>query len=126
MSKDNELVVNFSEMEDDELFEFKKYIEEKYDQVCADNVVEYTKLIADENFDQYSFLGKRKVNKMIDRHQNEEDGFLFLMEELLKEIKQRRLVDDDYDLIIDTADLTDEEFIERQMKISDDYKNKKD
>ena len=129
MSKtETELFVNFSNMEDEELLAFKVHIEQKYSEICENNIMEYAKLMQDENFDQYSFLGKRKINKMLDKHAKDEEGFEVLMQELLKEIKQRQLEIDDVEMNqeFDKLDsMSDEEFIKYQMEKSEKFKNKK-
>ena len=116
-----ELAVNFSEMTEEELIEFKKFLEERYQQLCNDRAKELADLGSE--FDPYSFQGSRKINKISQKYQEMDDGFRFLMEELLKEMKQRQISLLDLEIEEEKENnerLSDEEYIIKELE-----KNKK-
>ena len=112
---EKELMVDFSDMTDKELLDFKPILEEKYQKLCDDRASELAALSQDENFDPYSFGGSHKINQIVKKYQELDDGFSYLYEELLKELEQRRISLSDVELQSNKGidqNLSDEELFE--------------
>ncbi len=88
---ENELAVNLSDMTNEDLIAFKRYIEKGYEILCGKRAEELAGLSKDDNFDPYSFFGGRKIEKISKKYQEDDDGFAFLLEEVLKELEQRQI-----------------------------------
>ena len=122
------LNVDFSEMTNDELIKFKKHIEEGYERLCEQRAKELAELSKDENFDPYSFWGSRKITKITDKYSKDDDGFEFLLEELLKEFEQRQISLLDLELrenIENQELLSDEEYIASEIAKNNKFKHLK-
>jgi len=128
MSED-ELMINFSDMTNDELLQFKPVLEQMYQKMCNDRAEELKILSDDENFDPYSFAGSHKIGQIIKKYEEHDDGFSYLYEELLKEIEQRQISLLDVELKenkdVDET-LTDEQYIMREIKKTKDFKQNKE
>ena len=83
-------------------------------------------LSKDNNFDPYSFFGGRKIEKISKKYQEDDDGFAFLLEEVLKELKQRQisLLDLELDDVKQQNEkLSDEEYIIRELEKNKKFKH---
>lgn len=121
-----ELSVNFSEMTEIELIEFKRLIEQRYEVLCGDRAKELAALGAD--FDPYTFSGSRKIKNIVKKYQDADDGFRFLLEELLREMKQRNISLLDLEIGNDKEEidkLSDQEYIMRELEKNRKYRKTK-
>lgn len=123
---EEQLSVDFSEMTEEELIDFKKSLEERYKILCDERAKELASL--GEGFDHYTFLGSRKIEKILKKYQDDDDGFQYLMEELLKEMKQRQISLLDLEIENEKEEvekLSDEEYIMREIEKNKKYRQTK-
>lgn len=118
----NELDINLSEMSNEQLIEFKTHLEKGYDKLCEDRAKEL-KQFDTEEFDPFSFLGKKKVDNIVKKYAELDDGYTFLMEELLRELQQRQISLLDVETN-NLEKLSDEDYIYRQIEKSEKFKQK--
>ena len=116
-----ELEFNFSEMTENELYDFKEKIEKAYEKMCNDRAKEL-KEIDSEDFDPFSFFGGKKIDAIAKKYAEFDDGFAFLMEELLREFQQRKIPLDEIDNL-KYNDISDEEYIYREIEKTNKYKS---
>ena len=65
----SELVVNFSDMSEKELIEFKTKLEKQYEKMCDERADELAELnILD--FDPYSYGGGKQIKKIVDKYKD--------------------------------------------------------
>ena len=123
----SELVVNFSDMSEKELIEFKTKLEKQYEKMCDERADELAELnILD--FDPYSYGGGKQIKKIVDKYKDFDDGYSYLMEELLKEMHQRQISLLDIEIKdekIEAESMSDEEFIFRELQKNKQFKDKK-
>lgn len=125
---DSGLIVNFSEMTDDELFKFKENIENGYDELCENRAEELAMLEKNGDFDPYSFLGKKKIKSIVNKYANDDDGFDFLYKELYREFERRQISVDEFErqrLADNIENISDEEFLAREQAKTEKYKKLK-
>lgn len=122
------LIVDFSEMTDDELFNFKKNIEGGYDLLCEKRAEELALLEKDGDFDPYSFWGSKKIKAIVDKYSNDDDGFEFLYKELHREFERRQISVESFErqkLIGEDENISDEEFLARERAKTEKYRKSK-
>jgi len=113
-------------MTNEDLIAFKRYIEKGYETMCGKRAEELAELSKDNDFDPYSFFGGRKIEKISKKYQEDDDGFAFLLEEVLKELKQRQisLLDLELDDVKQQNEkLSDEEYIIRELEKNKKFKH---
>ena len=121
-----ELMIKFSEMTDEELIAFKEDLEDKYEILCDRRAKDLADLGVD--FDPYTRSGERKINKIIMKYQDDEDGWTFLMEETLREMKKRQISLIDLEIEKTKSEnekLTDEQYISQELNKNKKFRNKK-
>ena len=121
-----ELMIKFSEMTDEELIAFKEDLEDKYEILCDRRAKDFADLGVD--FDPYTRSGERKINKIIMKYQDDEDGWTFLMEETLREMKKRQISSIDLEIEKTKSEnekLTDEQYISQELNKNKKFRNKK-
>lgn len=118
----SELAVDLSEMTVDELLNFKENIEKGYAKLCDDRARDLAKL--GDDFDPYTVAGEKKIKKIIQKYQDQDDGFIFLLHDVLQELKQRQVSIEDIERK-ESEKLSDEEYIYREIKKTKQYKSSK-
>lgn len=119
----NDLIIDYSAMSKEELIEFKKVLEGKYALLCEQRAEELA-AIATDDFDPYSSSGERKINKILKKYENDDDGFHYLYEQLLKEFEQRQISIVDLE-IKESNSLSDEDYIAREVEKTKKFKSQK-
>ncbi len=119
----DEKTLDFASMTNEELLETKKNLEKAYEKLCEDRARDL-KEIDTKNFDPYTYFGGQKIEKIVKKYAELDDGFAFLMEELAAEFKRRQIPISDLEIIEDEK-LSDEEYIVREIKESNRYKQNK-
>lgn len=120
------LTVNFSEMTNEELIEYKNNIEKRYEILCDERAEELADLGKD--FDPYTFWGSKKIERIRKKYDDADDGFHFLMEELFKEIEKRQISLLDVEIEKEKEEiqnLSDEEYIIREIEKNKKYRQTK-
>ena len=123
----DELMVDFSDMTEEELINFKENLESRYDVMCDERAKDLVALQT-RDFDPFSTAGEKKIKSIIKKYEEFDDGFLFLMEELIKEMKQRQI--NLLDLEIEKENkqfesLSSEEYIRQELEKNKIYRNKR-
>ncbi len=118
-----ELNINFLEMSDDDLYALKKKLEQAYAKLCSDRALDLRRIDGD-NFDPFTFMGKKKVEAITKRYAELDDGYMFLMEELLREFKRRQisLVDIEQS---ESLEISDEEYIAKAIEKNKEFQVRK-
>ncbi len=125
-----ELSVSFVEMTDDEIFEFRDNFEVAKKHLYKQWADDVLAIVNEPKFDEYSFSGKRKLDKIAKKYADDFDGALYIEEVLEEEIKKREKYNEQQLYLrkggYKGTAVSVEEFIEKEQVKTDRYKINKD
>lgn len=126
MGKESKLNVNFAEMTDDELLDFRNQLLIQREMLSSD-YVEELKNRTKGDFDPYSRRGERVIKKVIKKFEDRDLGLSYLEELVAEEWKKRDKYKEEQMYINGlgkNGTMTEAEFLEREQIITEGYKSK--
>ena len=112
----NNSEIDFSSMTISEIFNFKKKLEESYSKLCEDRAYDL-KSIDHEDFDPYSKKGEKSINAIIKKYAEYDDGYNFLMEEIIRNLELRNVSVEEFKQN-HNRELTNEQYIEKASQLA--------
>ena len=126
MGKESKLNVNFAEMTDDELLDFRNQLLIQREMLSSD-YVEELKNRTKGDFDPYSRRGEKVIKKVIKKFEDRDLGLSYLEELVADEWKKRDKYKEEQMYINGlgkNGTMTEAEFLEREQIITEGYKSK--
>ena len=126
MGKESKLNVNFAEMTDDELLDFRNQLLIQREMLSSD-YVEELKNRTKGDFDPYSRRGEKVIKKVIKKFEDRDLGLSYLEELVGEEWKKRDKYKEEQMYINGlgkNGKMTEAEFLEREQIITEGYKSK--
>lgn len=126
MGKESKLNVNFAEMTDDELLDFRNQLLIQREMLSSD-YVEELKNRTKGDFDPYSRRGEKVIKKVIKKFEDRDLGLSYLEELVAEEWKKRDKYKEEQMYINGlgkNGTMTEAEFLEREQIITEGYKSK--
>lgn len=126
MGKESKLNVNFAEMTDDELLDFRNQLLIQREMLSSD-YVEELKNRTKGDFDPYSRRGEKVIKKVIKKFEDRDLGLSYLEKLVAEEWKKRDKYKEEQMYINGlgkNGTMTEAEFLEREQIITEGYKSK--
>ena len=126
MGKESKLNVNFAELTDDELLDFRNQLLIQREMLNSD-YVEELKNRTRGDFDPYTRKGEKTIKKILKKFEDRDLGLSYLEELVAEEWKKRDKYKEEQMYINglgSNGTMTEAEFLEREKIITESYKSK--
>lgn len=126
MGKESKLNVNFAELTDDELLDFRNQLLIQREMLNSD-YVEELKNRTRGDFDPYTRRGEKTIKKILKKFEDRDLGLSYLEELVAEEWKKRDKYKEEQMYINglgSNSTMTEAEFLEREKIITESYKSK--
>lgn len=123
--KEETLHINFAEMSDDELFEFRDWLQTEKTTI-DDEWAEELKNITGPSFDPYTRKGERILKKLGKKYAEKSMGVIYLQELTIDEISKRKKFKEEQRYLGkgDKKEESIDEFLEKEGIITDTYRSR--
>ena len=126
MGRESKLNINFAELTDDELLDFRNQLLIQREMLNSDYVEELRERTRGD-FDPYTRRGEKVIKKVLKKFEDRDMGLSYLEELLAEEMKKRDKFKEEQMYLngLGTKGLmTEAEFLEREQIITESYKSK--
>ena len=126
MGRESKLMVNFAEMTDEELLDFRNQLLVQREMLNSDYVEELKERTRGD-FDPYTRKGEKVIKKVIKKFADRDMGLSYLEELVAEEMKKREKYKEEQMYINGlgkNGSMSETEFLEREQIITESYKSK--
>ena len=126
MGKESKLNINFAELTDDELLDFRNQLLIQREMLNSDYVEELRERTRGD-FDPYTRRGEKVIKKVLKKFEDRDMGLSYLEELLAEEMKKRDKFKEEQMYLNglgSKGSMTEAEFLEREQIITESYKSK--
>ena len=123
--KEETLHINFAEMSDDELFEFRDWLQTEKT-IIDDEWADELKSITGSTFDPYTRKGERLLKKLGKKYADKSVGVVYLQELVADEFAKRKKFKEEQRYLGkgEVKDESVDEFLEKEGIITDTYRSR--
>lgn len=126
MGRESKLNINFAELTDDELLDFRNQLLIQREMLNSDYVEELRERTRGD-FDPYTRRGEKVIKKVLKKFEDRDMGLSYLEELLAEELKKRDKFKEEQMYLNglgSKGSMTEAEFLEREQIITESYKSK--
>ena len=126
MGRESKLNINFAELTDDELLDFRNQLLIQREMLNSDYVEELKERTRGD-FDPYTRRGEKVIKKVLKKFEDRDMGLSYLEELLAEELKKRDKFKEEQMYLNglgSKGSMTEAEFLEREQIITESYKSK--
>ena len=126
MGRESKLNINFAELTDDELLDFRNQLLIQREMLNSDYVEELKERTRGD-FDPYTRRGEKVIKKVLKKFEDRDMGLSYLEELLAEEMKKRDKFKEEQMYLNglgSKGSMTEAEFLEREQIITESYKSK--
>ena len=126
MGKESKLNINFAELTDDELLDFRNQLLIQREMLNSDYVEELRERTRGD-FDPYTRRGEKVIKKVLKKFEDRDMDLSYLEELLAEEMKKRDKFKEEQMYLNglgSKGSMTEAEFLEREQIITESYKSK--
>ena len=126
MGRESKLNINFAELTDDELLDFRNQLLIQREMLNSDYVEELKERTRGD-FDPYTRRGEKVIKKVLKKFEDRDMGLSYLEELLAEELKKRDKFKEEQMYLNGLGtkgSMTEAEFLEREQIITESYKSK--